>query len=223
MAYWLMATKFQSLPVFASPCFHAFLPRTLVIGFKTDLGYLRWAFSEIYNLITSTKTLSPNKVIFTGFWMWMYLLQGHHSTYYNILTQIFFCLGRFPLVFLTNKPIFFQRGQRTFHLIQFEPIVKLVTNLLVEIFFLICSVAISLLENQQCSLETNNCYLFRRIILEFSPLLLFTRSMQVPMHLGAAKGEWSQHNMSIPFCPEGWGIHWAKLLLMLFSFSISLK
>lgn len=103
-------------------------------------------------------------------------------------------------------------------------IVKLVTNLLVEIFFLICSVAISLLlENQQCSLETNNCYLFRRIILEFSPLLLFTRSMQVPMHLGAAKGEWSQHNMSIPFCPEEWGIHWAKLSLMLFSFSISLK
>lgn len=152
MAYWLMATQFQSLPVFASPRFHACLLRTFVIGFKAGLGNLRWAFAEICNWITSTKTLFPNKVIFTGFWMWMYLLQGHHSTYYNVLTQIFFCLGRFPLVFLTNKPMFSQRGQRMFHLIQFEPIVKLVTNLLVEIFFLICPVAISLLlENQQCS------------------------------------------------------------------------
>ena len=43
------------------------LMRTTVIGLRAHLGHLLWPYLKILNLMTSTKTVFPNKTIFIGF------------------------------------------------------------------------------------------------------------------------------------------------------------
>lgn len=68
------------LPVFFAvrPFLFSSLIRTLVIGFRAHLNSSR-SFLKILALVTSAKTLLPNKVTLTGY-RWTYLLRSHRST-----------------------------------------------------------------------------------------------------------------------------------------------
>lgn len=43
------------------------LMKTLVIGFRAHLGHLVWSYLKILDLMTSAKTVFPNKTTFIGF------------------------------------------------------------------------------------------------------------------------------------------------------------
>ena len=63
-----------------------FLIRTLALGFKTHPGNPGWSHLKIFNLITSEKTLFPNKVTLTHSRDFVYPLEDDFYAFYITIT-----------------------------------------------------------------------------------------------------------------------------------------